>query len=109
VDAGSDFFTGSSDNLVGADALLAFGAVEHNLAGVDSAFGFNYSAGITLLAGSDVLGNYMHAFNDTFALFGRNTYNLANGRFFLIGAFTALQNNGVADFSMHLAHSGILH
>ena len=40
-----------------SSAFLAFGAIKHDFAGVNSAFGFDDAAGLALLACFDVLGN----------------------------------------------------
>ena len=52
-------------------ALLALGAVESNLASVDSTLGGYYAAGLALSASLYVLVNDICAFNDNLALLGR--------------------------------------
>ena len=60
-----------------SSAFLAFGAIKHNLGSIDSAFGFDYAAGLALSAGFDVFGNDVSAFNNALAFFGRNAKHFA--------------------------------
>ena len=88
-------------------ALLAFGAVKQDLAGVDGAFGLDYAAGLALSAGFDVLGNDVCAFYDALAFLGGNAEHFADVRFFTVGIGAAYDDDGVAGLYMPVSLRGL--
>ena len=81
---------------VGTHALLAIGAVQGDLAGVDSALGVHDTASLTLPAGLDVLVNDVRALDEDLALLRGRSDDLALNALVV----SAQNDDGIALFEM---------
>jgi len=83
-----------------AGGFVAFGTDHHGFAGVESAFGFDKTAGLTHLAGLDVLGYDIPVFDDDFAFFGADRKHFAFFPFF----FAADYHDCIVFSDVHITH-----